>query len=765
MSQEANNVSLDSNLKSNRNLWWVPIAFGLLFYVVIYIYQSGSDISDISFQHHEVIHLTDGPDSLVIDFAYPQVLPLDQRNVENANMAFALWHDAPPTHVQSYTITITFSEAEQAIIITDLENNLVVPRFTLTPTLGTASPVASQVFYLRRSLIAVGEPCQITPTLRIQSPSSATPFLEKSFKPIKLQSRCAAWWRQFCSLILGPATPLLTIAAGLVGFALTEVQRWRNEQIEARKRERDIEKRAKQQEKEARNERQKRKVNEALANIKAQADISERVRCYMSYITNPEPMWREESIKARLQKAWNEEKRGKINCIIKLSNSLTDEEHFYRDIEELGVDRGIEALEWAIQYLDHEWQQKAVAGLYLLSKHPEHNQSVTSEVLENIEQKRWCAILQGWPALSLWRGFPLPTDPAVSDGLSFLSGGGVKSNIFGSGQAETDPLLLKCRVDPPWLANLRQPEPALLAGDSGSGRTATALLLAYDALHDLNVRDAFPVYYPATFDALELVNIASMAARTLLHYLAVAPAGFLRQGTGGRAAIANLLALYAAPNLTQQLHLAGLPFTEDGIETQKIIEDLAEGSSFQGSVPDDELLSWLSKARPHDFRYTMILLDLQEQADQEDNETTDAYLKSLNDLSNTLARVGIFVKAFLPHTLQASLRKYSGELSTESIELQWSEEYLATLLKKYLEPLQNESWTEWFDRRDFDEDDWALVGKRLFEAAQGTPAGLIQVGNELLQRIGEEQRLLRLQDFNMIVGSLTRQPDEDKVEL
>ena len=550
------------------------------------------------------------------------------------------------------------------------------------------------------------------------------------------------FYRLLSPLIRGPepekatATLLTALITALIGFG---VQQWKSQADE-------------EHEKRQKREDALREIDELPSLVSD--NPSEGARRYVELAARGGVVWRRGRVQAALEDAWNTTAPTQLRDAVDLLGHLADSKRFISTAEPIDSESSVVTLEWAREHLDDYWQHKAWDGLLLLIRQcSEYRGIISSGVLQAIEQRRWHAVLRVWLHLSLWRGFPPATDSEVASSLRCL---GLESSPFGSGQAETDTLLLTCRVDSPWFEELRKPQPALLTGVGGSGKTATALLLAYDGLHN---QDAFPVYYPVTSGSFELDEIARTLAQTLLHYLAVSPAGFLKRGVTGKSAIAHLLARYACPNLALRFHQAGLPCIGDGAKVFREIETLIQGSLFQGPLSDGELLALLSEARPYGFRYTMILLDVQEQIGSDEGTASDSSLRPLLDLSEALARIGVFVKTFLPDTFQEVLGQHSDQLLVELISLQWSEKDLFSLLDKRLETVKTAN-NERFEQVGLASAEAKVVFREHMKAAQGTPGGLIRKGNELLRRIGRTQRRLTAQDLDDILGPLPAQSDE-----
>jgi len=537
----------------------------------------------------------------------------------------------------------------------------------------------------------------------------------------------------FSCLIQIPGTDkslalLATLVTALVGFG---VQQWKSLTEEERDR---------------RQRRQKAiEEIEGLGSL-LRSDPSMGARRYVELKARGGREWKSGQVQYTLQELWNTTAPVELRRTVELLSCLEEDERFFKVAESIGARDSVYALLWARENLDDDWRQKAFAGIQQFGRRSEYRQHIPGEVLLDAEQSSWRAILRPWPHVSPWRGFPPSADPELAKGLRFLR---LESSPFGSGEAETDTLLLTCRVAPPWLGDLRGPRPALLVGAPGSGKTATALLLAYD---DLRERETFPVYRPITSGALRLSEVARVLAQTLLCYLATTPADFLKREVAGRGAIAHLLIRYAPPNLALCFHQAGLPFTGERKLLQEI-DGLTQCCSFRKPLTDNGLLALLGEARPRGFRYTTFLLDVQTEIDEGEDTSSDRYLQSLLDLSDRLARVAVFVKAFLPGTFQQALRRAR---LPEPVSLEWSDDDLSMLLEDRLKQFGDETLAAWCDPREGD----LSPDSRLLNAAQGTPGSLMRKGNELLRRIGQTQRLLTARDLDEVLGPAPAQPDE-----
>lgn len=110
---------------------------------------------------------------------------------------------------------------------------------------------------------------------------------------------------------------------------------------------------------------------------------------------------------------------------------------------------------------------------------------------------------------------------------------------------------------------------------------------------------------------------------------------------------------------------------------------------------------------------------------------------NLYRLGEGLNRAGVILKAFVATEEPDSLKAYGGFIS-------WKERDLRDLLHKRLEKESLEAWHElgaWEEPPE----------ERLLSAAQGRPGELLRLGNELLRRIGQEQRRLTPKDFRAVL--------------
>ncbi len=478
-----------------------------------------------------------------------------------------------------------------------------------------------------------------------------------------------------------------SLLAALIGFAL---QQWKGQEEEER--------------------RHQEEENSAISLIEerlcdSRGDLSEIARHYLDF-RKKGGVWQSNRVRARREEIWEKLAPPELRCAIAVMENLPE-------IKDFDWSEQVDALHWASNYLDEDWQSRAVNALLDLQW----------------TEKAWRTILYMWPEVSLGKALFIP-DQRTVQGLHFLK---LKVNPFGSERAEADADLLKARVIPSWWEKLASLSDGLFFTAPGGGRTAAALLLAYDVL---DKRTAFPVYCRITTAQLGLADLARWTAQAIARYIALSPLAFTKCSYDARRAIKRLLFGYMPANPLLYLQEAGLPLIGEG---GKVLEEfrtpLADSSRPAFSQTDP--LALLGEARPADFPRTLILADVQGVVD------TENVVLSFYGLHKALEQVGVTLQVFLAASPATNLQRY-GEL------LEWSEEDLRALLRNrliFLSP--DDSLDAWCDMRVWEEDS---VEERLIKAAERNPRRLIQKGNALLQRIGETRRRLRPEDVDEVLG-------------
>lgn len=502
------------------------------------------------------------------------------------------------------------------------------------------------------------------------------------------------------------------LVAGLVGFG---IQQW---------------KMLSSTEEERKKERQAAKAEIDQWRVLLQDNPSEGARRYEELSSRRGGVWRMPRIRGELNEAWRTTAPAALRDAVRLLAYVDETERFKKIAGKMEESRPAHVLEWTQEHLDDDWRQRAWQGFLLLSKLPGCVKHIDDRRLQQGQQRQWVQILRCSPQISLWHRLPPTPDTVLADGLRYV---GLQVPPFGNAVAETDSALLKTRISPSWWKDVRLFETASYTGDKGAGKTATALWMACDAL----TADwpLFPVYWRGTPEQLRFEALVRSLAHTLLHYLAVTPEDFLKSSIGRKASMAHLLARYFAPRLTYHSRRAGVPGVGEGAQMVQEIETLAQSAPVKGALSENNVLALLHQARPRPFEATLMLLDVQA-------ASVDTYEwgKKLSVWCDRLVHAGVFIKVFLPETLEAGV-----SLNVPRYELAFSQTDLKTILDQRLRHSGESGLLDWCHpvMRSLlpDLDAWIV------HASRGNPGKMFRLGNELLRRIGQKQALLAMDDL------------------
>lgn len=350
-------------------------------------------------------------------------------------------------------------------------------------------------------------------------------------------------------------------------------------------------------------------------------------------------------------------------------------------------------------------------------------------------------ILRTTEQISLWSEERALSPPATMRGVQALE---LSDNPFGPEWAERDPLLKSYGIRPAsfweWL---KGPHPVLALGAAGSGKTATAFLLAHDCGYppaNPNIAGVFPVYHVIGFDGAVKTEahspfdpLARTLTESLLQSIAQNPYRFSDQQAQSKAAMAYLMLWYLGAgtfnNLKLHLRRAGLESVSAGVAVIKEMETLVSDTSICAPPDEMTLMDLLGWARPVECQRTYLLMDFGIAPNDERIEEVSAALRSILERANHLARSKTYLKVFWPQRL---MKKLGTHIPVETVELLWTKKYLQEMLETRLTTIGIPSLSSIYS-------DPAMEGpdpdERLIETAQLSPRRLIQLGNEMLARV------------------------------
>ncbi|MGB9872287.1 MAG: hypothetical protein ACPLYD_11575 [Anaerolineae bacterium] len=488
-----------------------------------------------------------------------------------------------------------------------------------------------------------------------------------------------------------------SLLTALIGFSL---QQWKSEEEE-----------------EGRKQEQ---IQQALCEVQALAELlrkdpSEGARRYSREYLKKGGIWQSGRVRAALEEAWDKapvELQRFIAIVDNLPEGRT-----------LGEKEATQALLWAYESLDEEWQAEAAEVCWKRGLS-----------IPEWEKREWQAVIGIWPEVRLDRSPPAPGDDELLQGIRFL---GLKTNPFGAEKAEFQPTLPETIALPSWWEKVRQGQRGLFITVPGGGRTTVTLYLSREMLRR---REAFPFYWRVTLQGGStgddlLADMMRIVAMTLARYIAVRPGSFVSATPSRKAAMTRLFfANLDAPLL--YLRQAGLLSIGQGMAVQEAIAAYAEALDIPASLSEWENLDLLGRAVPHGFPRLWVLADVQ-------GEASEDHARTLYGLAETLDRFGVILQVFLGTSAPDRWGSY-GEIC------RWSKGDLSQILSRRLQVLLgDETLNAWCDLRAWE---GSAAEERLIGAADGSPAHLIRLGNELLRHIGRNQRRLRPEDMNQILG-------------
>jgi hypothetical protein len=335
---------------------------------------------------------------------------------------------------------------------------------------------------------------------------------------------------------------------------------------------------------------------------------------------------------------------------------------------------------------------------------------------------------------------------------------GLDFNPFGPEVAEHDPYL-------PWYVTQTVYEkaqvtrPLIITGAPGTGKTATALMLAYDCGHPpANPRMAgtFPVYFaPRLARTISQENHSTLyllvraTAREILAYLSLRPEGLFDLPPARRDTLRHFLTLvYAGSETWLSLELERLP-----AEVQKALAllPLLKSRTQPLRLLDEEWLDFLPEVLPAGFNHYLWLVDTPDHVISFSPETLSIDLSQLMDWAIYLSSFSIYLKLFIS---EQKLERLATPAGLRIVRLEWQDKDLKQMLSDRVHQAGVDSLM-------------ALCGpnvetdceEKLIKTAQGSPRRLIKLGNALIESASDrapKDPQLTWQDFEGALASIRK---------
>lgn len=338
---------------------------------------------------------------------------------------------------------------------------------------------------------------------------------------------------------------------------------------------------------------------------------------------------------------------------------------------------------------------------------------------------------QSWTWPTPWSSSERPPEMKAVEELLGKLKPKLNFNPFGPERAEWDCELPKfAQLDP--IKRAAGPRPAIVLGDEGAGKTATALLLAHQETLRTFDADAFPVY-PVTEYRLDrpmaragwLDAVESAFAAYHLRFLARNYRPFVASAGYRQAVLLLLLRRYGAiDGLVHALHVEA-----EGTYNDAVVDLMRAEAPSVNSFPltEPERSRLLRRAIPAPQRHAYAIIEL-EQPPSAGRELLASNLGALLDLVAPLAQNRIYAKIIAPADFPISC----GWI--ERVELSWSSEDLKSALSARFRAAGPAAFAQFCDPREGDLTD------RLIELSQSNPRRLVRIGNELWRKLAAAGR-------------------------
>ncbi len=448
-------------------------------------------------------------------------------------------------------------------------------------------------------------------------------------------------------------------------------------------------------------------------------------------------------------------------------SSLSSEE-ITKELEKIGSQNEISrAIEWAISdsELPRNYKLSAVSFLQSTYKAIDYRYS-----LEYLEQLHWSSLLHSWSTILFWRRGP-----------SFIRSRTLEigQNAFVSQFAESDPFLFPPgqsedswevytsqppKLRPEWYQELRlrirDPRLVFVVGDHGFGKTAAALMLAWDELlARANGRflpsTILPVYIPYRIDpSIDsfLSEYALAYAKTLMGYLAATPYEFLLASVRQQTAMAMLLVCCLGSlgelrgRFSRHRRHTSMPSRFFDVLKERVGGFNTTRFNLN-SIETEELLSLLFDATPDSVIRRLPLVDIQS------SDTIAENSSSLpNDLIPTLNRLtesGMGATVFVSRNLANQIL-----LPDDAMFPVWTYNEITQLLENRLSAVTRSSQFDISVFCDFRSvDSIEDIQRQLIESSHMLPGRLIEIVQRFIGQIEKTNTLLNQKEIDDIFDS------------
>ena len=697
--------------------WRGLLGLAIFIYTGSLFYQAGAPSRVQSYQGWATPQVPGSPENLTLAIAYPRIAPLEGQDKPGWPLAVYLQGPTPPTSstatvtptIQSgqtptptlrlaspITYTVAFIPQKDGLIFTDEKGVPKAPQLMLT--LGEQSDKPAG-FYVRRALTHT-EPVSVPIVVQVYA-GDGNPQ-ELATLEVHLEENYDAWWRHFRDLLFGPTTPLLALAAALVGFGW---QWWQEEQKHRQAQLRQV---------------QLDEIKEVETLVtKVELAEGEQKRVLLTEADQrlggvTTKYGAEPDLRSALEAARKSVRLAQMHFVREVL-ALTDRYEAYRQWEDLEKKRGVE-----------NWTDP--------------------ELVASLEQTEAAIKPQSldWP--ELWPDKAQRRDSLAITAWREKSSVDLNFNPFGPDRAEEDPLLPQLFVEPPGWELMKTPEPTVVFGANGSGRTASRLLLAHTCTTTSlgpdrtgGQVDTFPVRL-ALFPEGKLDEGTVTCWRVLtravvqdsLEFLAKNPQTFAETPSRQQRALARLFRMHRhyLGDLAEYLGGVGLENRAGASHLADSIQRAARGTRPPARTDEADLLSTLAEARLSHFQQVYVLAEVPDEVSARlSPQEIVPHLKPLLQIVKSLTVRKVYVKLFIPTNVENAIEPLEADVG--KVELIWEAPTLGEMLESRVRQAGAASFRALFRHLPEGIDPAALLIQAALES-EGPPRRLIQLGQGLL---------------------------------
>ncbi len=778
-------------------MWkWILIVIPVVFFSVSLWYQAYSYAYDNQHQlwkDYEILDV-DGDPVAKLNIGYPAQIQFSETVTDHSILVWLQPFSSTGTPLTT-TYTVNFTPFDKDIVFVNDKGLSTKPQVEVSP-----ENELTNLIHLK--LLPQAQETEPTTTITVRVDSQANsdiPGQEALTLTTTIESRRTALWRHIWELLLGPATILLAMVAVLANLGL---QRWLEYEKNWREKEHQKEIKLSQvkylrvlvdqdithaiQQWREYSKKNQYEIEWQASEIKAELEevwqMVESRPWQRVILANSVDYFEQKKLDSAKELAdlmINLTKPKKIGLdsgqeIVKTISArflaaYSDHQKTDAEIKELGAENTIKSLLWVYQEFGEKVKPLVIPPLARLAEDPASIRAIDTLLANSLEGQKLLKeaefdgaldnliadqnVSQGarevaerlsaqrkemyrWP--KLW---PVPRPAEASQINHWLNQVGLKYNPFGPEQAELDSYLPKHRVYPSLIeTSLRGARPVIVFGARGSGKTASALLMAFDCTDppaNPREKDTFPVYMKLTPNAstnwtraMHLESIIQAIGGALINFFALNPYTFLEQTPSNKSTLAYLL-IYSTgsvKNLSLRLEQAGLSQESIGQRLTAEIANRGKVKSRTGLANEQTWLELMQKARPAEFSCTCLLIDITgDEITQNNVVGLSQQLRPLIRLMIPLTSVGIYVKLFLPEIFRQHIA-IPPDITVDT--LTWSPEELKPLLQARLSKAgQYTDFSQLFDTQSRTPD----PTDRLIKEANRLPRQMIHLGNQLLR--------------------------------